>query len=96
MSWSGISFRSGEQCSLGVWCFIFAGIILYLSKEMGLVEMTVLQRVCAFLLMWIVIGNLNAFPMPILWYAIPLSVVEVGIAGFICKRIGKRRNALVV
>jgi len=42
-----------------------------------------------FVLMWLVIGNINVLPYGILIFAVPLSVLEAFIATLIIKKMKK-------
>lgn len=70
-----------------IWGFIFAGAVYAISRRFSLMETVLLCWVFAFLMMWLVIWNLNVLPMSILVYAIPLSLLEVFLAAWICKRL---------
>jgi hypothetical protein len=41
----------------------------------------------AFVLMWIVTGNLGVLPFKLLLYAIPLSILETFLAALIIKKL---------
>ena len=43
----------------------------------------------AFVLMWLVTGNMAVLPLGLLVYAIPLSIVEVTVAAWILHRLSK-------
>lgn len=68
-----------------VWGFVFAGVILALAKKFSLAQTFVLAWALAFVMMWLVIWNLNVLPMSILPAAIPLSLIESFGAAYICK-----------
>ncbi len=44
--------------------------------------------IMAIMLMWLIIWNLGVLPVCILVYAIPLSLLEVFVAAFICMKLG--------
>lgn len=71
----------------GLWSFLLAGIIVFLSKRLRFFELVVCLWIVVFVMMWIVIGNLNVLPLKILIFAVPLSLLEILIATFICKKI---------
>lgn len=73
----------------GIWSFIFAGCIYVLLRRLSFKEAIVFAWVVGFLLMWLVIGNLGVLPYSLLWYAVPLSLLEVFVAGVIIKKISK-------
>lgn len=72
----------------GVWSFLLAGLILYLSSRLRLIENVVVSWLFAFVLMWIVAGNLTVLPLALLIFAVPLSLLEVLVAALICRRVG--------
>lgn len=71
-----------------VWGFVFAGVVCVIAKKFTLAQTGVLAWVLGFVMMWLVIWNLNALPMAILPAAIPLSLIETFGAAY----IGKRAN----
>jgi hypothetical protein len=73
----------------GMWSLLFAVSIFILAKKFSLIETTLLSWLVGFVLMWVVIGNLNVLPHGILIYAIPLSLLEAFIAAFIIKKLSK-------
>ena len=70
----------------GLWSLMFAIAIFIIEKRFSLLETTFLSWFMAFVMMWVVIGNLNVLPFGILVYAIPLSILESYIAAWIIKR----------
>ena len=70
----------------GLWSLLFAISIFIISKKFSLIETTLFSWLVGFVLMWIVIGNLNVLPYGILIYAIPLSLLEAFVATFIIKK----------
>lgn len=73
----------------GLWSLLFAISIFIISKKFSLVATTLLSWFVGFVLMWVVIGNLNVLPYGILLYAIPLSLLEAFVAAFIIKKLSK-------
>lgn len=67
----------------GIWSLLFAISIFLIAKKFSLIETTLLSWLVGFVLMWVVIGNLNVLPYGILIYAIPLSLLETFVATFI-------------
>jgi hypothetical protein len=41
----------------------------------------------AFVLMWLVIGNMDVLPLGLLWVALPLSILEVTVAAIIIRAL---------
>ncbi len=73
----------------GLWSVLFAIAIFIIAKRFSLIETTLLSWFVAFVLMWVVIGNLLVLPIGILIYAVPLSLFEAFVAVFIIKSISK-------
>mgnify|MGYP006284466397 CR=1 FL=1 len=71
----------------GAWGFVLAGCITYLARRLTLLETTILAWALAFLLMWVVIGNLNVLPIGLLPVAVPWSMAEIVLAVWIAKKI---------
>jgi hypothetical protein len=71
----------------GLWSLLFAISIFIISKKFSLIETTLLSWFVGFVLMWVVIGNLNVLPYGILLYAIPLSLLEAFVAALIIRKI---------
>jgi hypothetical protein len=72
----------------GVWSLLLAIAIFILLKKFSLVETTLLSWLMAFVLMWVVIGNMAVLPYSILVYAIPLSLLECFVAAWIIQKTG--------
>jgi hypothetical protein len=49
-----------------------------------------LSWVTGFVLMWLVIWNLNVLPFSTLVYAVPLSLLESFLAAYICAKIAPK------
>jgi hypothetical protein len=71
----------------GVWSLCFAVAIFIFAKKFSIVETTLFSWFIGFVLMWLVIGNLNVLPFGILYLAIPLSLLESFVATFIIKKL---------
>ncbi len=59
-----------------LWSLSFAGVVAVISTKFTLKQTTALSWVIGFMLMWLVIGNLGVLPTKLLWFAVPLSLVE--------------------
>lgn len=70
-----------------LWGFVFAGCIVFLRRKLEFMETFLFSWLTGFVLMWIVIGNMNVLPFGILKVAVPWSLVEVGFAIFIAQSI---------
>ena len=71
----------------GIWSLLFAVAVYIFSKKFTLLQTTLLSWFVGFVMMWIVIGNLNVLPCGLLPYAIPLSLLESFIAAWIIKKL---------
>lgn len=75
----------------GIWSLFFAIAVFILAKKFSLLQTIFLSWFVGFVLMWLVIGNLNVLPWGILPFAIPLSLLEAFIATLIIKKIAKQK-----
>jgi len=73
----------------GLWSLLFAISIFVIATKFSLVQTFLLSWLVGFVLMWVVIGNLNILPYRILLYAIPLSLFEAFIAALIIKKLSR-------
>jgi len=71
----------------GIWSLCFAIAIFFIAKKFSLIQTTFLSWFAGFILMWLVSWNLNVFPIAILPFAIPLSLLEAFLASFIVKKL---------
>ena len=67
----------------GIWSLVFSIFLYIIYKRFNFFETISLGWVAGFLMMWLVLGNLNVLPFNILIYAVPLSIIEVIIAVYI-------------
>ena len=78
----------------GLWSMLFALAIYFLSKRFNLVETTLLSWFMAFVMMWVVLGNMGVLPHGLLYIAVPLSLLEALVATYIVVRLsGKTRSS---
>jgi hypothetical protein len=71
----------------GLWSLCFAIAVFIMAKKFSLVQTTFLAWFVSFVLMWIVVWNMNVLPTGILILAIPLSLFESFLASFIVKKL---------
>lgn len=71
----------------GIWSLCYAISIFIVAKKFTLVETFLLSWFIGFVLMWLVIGNMGVLPMDILYFAIPLSLLEAFLASLIVKKL---------
>jgi len=74
----------------GLWSLLFSVFIYIILKKFSLLQTTLLAWFVGFVLMWLVIWNLNVLPNGLLYFAVPLSLLEVFVAAFIIKKISSR------
>ena len=74
----------------GLWSFLFAITIYIISRRFSLLETTFLSWFVGFVLMWVVIWNLDVLPPALLLIALPLSLLEAFIATWIIDRLTKK------
>jgi hypothetical protein len=70
----------------GIWSLLFAIAVYFFAKKFTLWQSTFLSWFVAFVMMWVVIGNLGVLPYGLLWYAVPLSLLESFVANLIVKK----------
>jgi len=76
-----------------IWGFFFATTIFILSKKYSLIQTTIFSWFVAFAMMWVIVWNIGVLPIEMLWYNIPLSLLEAFIGALICKNLFKVSKA---
>jgi hypothetical protein len=71
----------------GIWALCFAVAIFFISAKFTLLQTTLLAWFLGFVLLWLVIGNLNMLPIGILPFAVPLSLLEAFVASLIIQKL---------
>ncbi len=74
----------------GIWSLCFAIAIYIFSKKYSLWQTVFLAWWVGFVLMWLVIGNMNVLPYGILPIAVPLSFFEAYLASLIVFRFKRK------
>jgi len=74
----------------GIWSLCLALAIFFMSKKFNLLQTTFISWFFAFVLMWLVIGNMSVLPYGILPFAIPLSFLEVFLASYIIQKLANK------
>ena len=74
-----------------VWSFILAALIFLILRRYTMVETLFIVWTAGFVLMWITVYNLQVLPLGLLIFAIPLSLLEIGIAELIISRLSRKR-----
>jgi hypothetical protein len=72
-----------------LWSLTLAYLIFMLLRKFSLKETVFLAWLPAFVMMWITIYNLQTLPLKLLFFAIPLSLLEVFVASLIMIKIQK-------
>jgi len=70
----------------GIWSLAFAISVFVIAKKFTMLETSILSWFVGFVLMWLSLGNLGVLPFKILWFAVPLSLLESFIATLIVKK----------
>ena len=71
----------------GLWSLLLAIFIFIISKKFTLLYTTLLSWMAGFVMMWLVIGNMGVLPYGLLFFAIPLSLLETFLAAFIIRKM---------
>ena len=88
----GLAFPSApvNGAMWGVWSLLFAIAVYYLAQKFSLLQTTLLSWFMAFVMMWVVIGNLGVLPYGLLLFAVPLSLLEAFIAAWIIRYFSEK------
>jgi len=70
-----------------LWSLLFAVAIYIIAKKFTMMQTTLVSWFVGFVLMWVVVGNMGVLPTKILYYAIPLSLLEAFLATIIIKKL---------
>lgn len=71
----------------GLWSLLFAIALMVLLRKFSLRKTTLLGWLMAFVMMWVVTGNLAVLPFGILYWAVPLSLLETFVAAWIISKL---------
>ena len=77
----------GNVLTWMIWGFSFASVIFILLKKFTLMQTTFLSWFVTFVMLWLVLWNIDNLPVDILWIVIPLSLFETFIGVLICKKL---------
>lgn len=85
----GLTFPSTmiNNAVWGVWSFVMAGLVYVLTRSFSFWKTAVFAWLSYFVMMWLVIGNLNVLPFSLLWIAVPWSMIEIAGTVFLCRRL---------
>jgi hypothetical protein len=70
-----------------LWSMILAWLMFRLLKRTCFLEAVSLSWLAAFVMMWLVVYNLQVLPLRLLIFAVPLSLLEVAVAGLIIRKL---------
>lgn len=76
----------------GLWSLCYAIGIYSISRNFSFVGTWFLSWFLGFVLMWLVAGNMGVLPLGILYFAIPLSLLEVFIATLIIRALARKKR----
>lgn len=76
----------------GVWSLGLAILCFVLLSRFSLLQSVFISWFAAFVLMWLVVGNLHVLPFGLLIYAIPLSILECYLACLIIKTLAYKNT----
>ena len=74
----------------GLWSLLFAITIYLISRKFSLGQTTFISWFVGFVLMWVVTGNMGVLPYGILYFAVPLSMLEAFLASWIIVKLSKQ------
>jgi hypothetical protein len=73
----------------GIWSLLFAIAVFIFSRKYSLVMTALISWFVGFVLMWVVLWNLDVLPPGLLFFAIPLSLLESFVASYIIFKVSK-------
>lgn len=76
----------------GLWSLLFATAIFIIARKFNTLQTTFLSWFAGFVLMWIVVGNMGFLPVRILYFAVPLSLLETFLATVIINKLSDNRD----
>lgn len=90
----GLEFHSAPVNGMiwGVWSLCLALGIFYLLKRLSFRQSAAFAWWMGFVMMWLVTGNMMVLSLGILFYAIPLSMLEVAVAAAILRKLSSDRS----
>lgn len=74
----------------GIWSLSFATLIYVLAQKFSFWQTVALAWLSGFIMMWLVVGNMEVLPLSLLWFAVPLSLVEVIVATWLVSRFSNQ------
>ena len=91
----GLTFPSSlvNGAVWGLWSLLFAAAVYILSRKFSLLGTTLVSWFMGFVLMWVATWNLDVLPLPLLIFAIPLSLLESFLASLIIINLTAKEGA---
>ena len=92
----GLIFPKGPLSAIiwMIWGFLFAILLYVLSKKYNTIKTTLISWFAVFVMLWIVLWNVNILPVKILWIVVPLSFVETYIGALIYKKLSNKIDSI--
>lgn len=78
----------------GIWSLLFAVAVFIFSRKYSLVMTALISWFVGFVLMWVVLWNLDVLPPGLLFFAVPLSLLESFVASFIVFKTAKPAGSI--
>ena len=75
----------------GIWSLVFAMFIYIISRKFSFWQTTFIAWLGGFVMMWLVVGNMAVLPFGILYFAVPLSILESFVAVLIIISMSKKK-----
>ncbi|MFY0674814.1 MAG: hypothetical protein JXQ87_15555 [Bacteroidia bacterium] len=75
----------------GIWSLCYAITIFIISRKFTSTQTIIFSWFVGFVLMWLVVGNMSVLPFGILYFAIPLSILEAAVATIIIVKLSKEK-----
>lgn len=69
-----------------IWSFLLAYLLYKMIPKFSWLETIFLTWIVAFLMMWITLFNMKVLPLGLLYFGVPLSLLEIIVAGYIIKK----------
>lgn len=74
------------------WGFSFAIVLFILSRKFNTIQTTFLSWFAVFIMLWIVLWNVDVLPIRMLWIVAPLSLLETYVGALICRKFLNKKE----
>ena len=78
----------------GIWSLLLAIAIYIIAEKFTLLQTTFLSWFMAFVMMWVVAGNLDVLPLGLLYAAVPMSLLETFIAALLIQKMSGKSSPI--